>query len=48
MLYYHVKDYQDSRSVNLSFRYNFGSNTAKAARNRSVGIEDETERVDGK
>jgi len=38
----------DSRYVNLTFRYNFGSTTVKAARNKSTGIEDETARAGGR
>ncbi len=42
---YQIRNYQDTRSVNLNFRYNFGSNTVKAARNRRSGIEDEIGRA---
>ena len=36
-----VKD----KSNGLSLRYNFGSTTVRAARNKSTGIEDETSRA---
>ena len=35
----------DSRYVNLTLRYNFGSNTVRAARSKSTGIEDEANRA---
>jgi outer membrane receptor protein involved in Fe transport len=35
----------DSRNVNLTLRYNFGSATVRAARNKSTGIEEETNRA---
>ena len=38
----------DTRYVNLTLRYNFGSTTVKAARNKQTGIEDETSRAGGK
>ena len=38
----------DSRYVNLTLRYNFGSTTVKAARSKSTGIEDETTRAGGR
>ncbi|MDR2887629.1 MAG: outer membrane beta-barrel family protein, partial [Bacteroidales bacterium] len=34
-----------SRNVNLTLRYNFGSATVRAARNKSTGIEEETNRA---
>ena len=39
---------QDSRYINLTLRYNFGSTTVKAARNKSTGIEDEASRAGGR
>jgi hypothetical protein len=36
---------RDSRYVNLTLRYNFGSTTVKAARRKSTGIEDEAGRA---
>jgi len=36
---------QDSRHVNLTLRYNFGSTTVRAARNKSTGIEEEASRA---
>jgi hypothetical protein len=38
----------DSRYVNLTLRYNFGSSTVKAARSKSTGIEEETSRAGGR
>ena len=38
----------DSRYVTLTLRYNFGSTTVRAARNKSTGIEDETTRAGGR
>jgi len=38
----------DSRYANLTLRYNFGSTTVKAARNKQTGIEDETTRAGGR
>jgi len=38
----------DSRYANLTLRYNFGSTTVRAARNKSTGIEDETTRAGGR
>ena len=38
----------DSRSISLTLRYNFGSSTVKAARNKSTGIEDEASRAGGR
>jgi len=35
----------DSRYANLTLRYNFGSSTVKAARNKTTGIEDEASRA---
>ena len=35
----------DSRTVNLTLRYNFGSSAVKAARYKSTGIEDEASRA---
>ena len=43
-----VKDITDTRYVNLTLRYNFGSSTVKAARSKSTGIEDETTRAGGR
>ena len=40
--------HQDSRYVNLTLRYNFGSSTVRAARNKQTGIEDETTRAGGR
>jgi hypothetical protein len=42
---YRLKLKTDSRWVNVSVRYTFGSDTVKASRNRSSGIEDETGRA---
>ena len=39
---------RDSRYASLTLRYNFGSTTVKAARNKSTGIEDETSRAGGR
>jgi outer membrane receptor protein involved in Fe transport len=39
---------QDSRHANLTLRYNFGSATVRAARNRQTGIEDEATRAGGR
>lgn len=39
---------RDSRYVNLALRYNFGSSTVRAARNKSTGIEDEASRAGGR
>ena len=39
------KEYYDSRWVNLSVSYNFGSTKVKGSRNRSVGNEDEVGRA---
>jgi hypothetical protein len=38
----------DSRYVNLTLRYNFGSTTVRAARNKTTGIEDEATRAGGR
>ena len=38
----------DTRYVNLTFRYNFGSTTVRAARSKQTGIEDETTRAGGR
>ena len=35
----------DSRTANLTLRYNFGSTTVRAARNKQTGIEDEASRA---
>jgi hypothetical protein len=35
----------DTRYINLTLQYNFGSTTVKAARNKQTGIEDETSRA---
>ena len=35
----------DSRNANLTLRYNFGSTTVRAARNKSTGIEEEASRA---
>jgi len=37
----------DTRYANLTLRYNFGSTTVRAARNKRTGIEDETTRAGG-
>jgi outer membrane receptor protein involved in Fe transport len=42
---YKLVSKRDSRSVTLSVRYSFGSQTVKASRNRRSGIEDEAERA---
>lgn len=39
---------RDSRYVSLTLRYNFGSSTVRAARNKSTGIEDEASRARGR
>ena len=39
---------RDSRYVSLTLRYNFGSSTVRAARNKSTGIEDEASRAGGR
>jgi len=39
---------RDSRYANLTLRYNFGSTTVRAARNKQTGIEDETTRAGGR
>jgi len=36
---------QESRQFKLNFTYRFGSNTVKAARQRTTGAEDELKRV---
>ena len=36
---------QESRQLKLSLNYRFGSNTVKAARQRTSGAEDELKRV---
>jgi hypothetical protein len=41
-------DRTDSRYANLTLRYNFGSKTVRAARNKSTGIEDEAWRAGGR
>jgi hypothetical protein len=38
----------DNRYANLTLRYNFGSATVRAARNKQTGIEDETSRAGGR
>ena len=38
----------DTRYVNLTLRYNFGSTTVRAARSKQTGIEDETTRAGGR
>ena len=40
--------YNDTRYANLTLRYNFGSTTVRAARNKQSGIEDETTRAGGR
>ena len=42
---YALVNYRDSRFAQLTLRYNFGSTTVKAARNRQTGVEDETTRA---
>ena len=42
---YSLKSERDSRYVNLTLRYNFGSSTVKAARNKATGIQDEANRA---
>jgi hypothetical protein len=42
---YHMKVQRDSRWVNASVRYLFGSDKVKASRRRSSGIEDEAGRA---
>ena len=37
----------ESRTVNLNFSYNFGSQTVKKARRRKTGLQDESDRVGG-
>ncbi|MDR2886661.1 MAG: TonB-dependent receptor, partial [Bacteroidales bacterium] len=39
---------QDLRYANLTLRYNFGSATVRAARSKSTGIEEETNRAGGR
>jgi len=45
---YTMFNVRDSRYVNLTLRYNFGSTTVRAARSKSTGIEDETTRAGGR
>ena len=45
---YSVYSARDSRYVILTLRYNFGSTTVRAARNKTTGIEEETTRAGGK
>jgi len=45
---YSLVSEKDTRYVNLTLRYNFGSTTVRAARNKSTGIEDETTRAGGR
>jgi iron complex outermembrane receptor protein len=42
-----VKAQWESQQFKLNFVYRFGSNQVKAARNRSIGAEDETKRTQG-
>ena len=42
---YSLSAKNDSRYVNLTLRYNFGSTTVRAARNKTTGIEEEASRV---
>ena len=44
---YSLYNARDSRYVNMTLRYNFGSSTVRAARNKSTGIEDEKTRAGG-
>jgi len=45
---YSLYNARDSRYANLTLRYNFGSSSVRAARNKSTGIEDETTRAGGR
>ena len=45
---YTVFNARDSRYVNLTLQYNFGSTTVRAARNKTTGIEDEKTRAGGR
>ena len=45
---YSLSNEYDTRYVSLTVRYDFGSATVKAARNKSTGIEDETARAGGR
>jgi len=45
---YSMVSQYDSRYVNLTLRYNFGSTTVRAARSKQTGIEDETTRAGGR
>ena len=38
----------DNRYASLTLRYNFGSTTVRAARNKQTGIEDEASRAGGR
>jgi len=42
---YTIVSKRDSRYINLTIRYNFGSTTVRAARNKTTGIEDEASRA---
>jgi hypothetical protein len=44
---YSLNYFRDSRNVNLTIRYNFGSNTVRTSRNKATGIEDELSRASG-
>jgi hypothetical protein len=45
---YSVYNARDSRYINLTLRYNFGSTTVRAARNKTTGIEEEATRAGGR
>jgi len=45
---YSLSSKQDTRYANLTLRYNFGSSTVRAARNKTTGIEDEATRAGGR
>ena len=45
---YTLANERDSRYISLTLRYNFGSTTVRAARNKTTGIEDEASRARGR